>query len=355
MGVPDTPPTSQTPDVEVVADTTSPHADRDPVLEQQLDTLDIDEDFRESIRAMTPNTRRDVLNDIIRHQQYVGVEEASNTFGMPVNALGEPVFVFAPDGPGGMGGEHDGSHENSDEHDWMNDEAEEEEDVLDLSDDARHHGARPLYPMRPLFAFSRRVADSERDFRHPRSHAFGEHRDGPMNITDFLQLVVQHIGEHPGEALGRQGRAATAQQQQQRSALEERVISLHNLLGMLQQANTLQSMGLDRDIDDMSYEELLALEERIGNVSKGVPPALLESCMTRVEAPAPDETCPICQEELNASASDGTGTAPPPVGADKLCVKLVNCPHMFHTACLKQWLAHNKTCPVCKQEVLPQK
>lgn len=338
--VPDTPPS------------TPPHDAPDALLEQQLDALEVDEDFRESIRAMTPNTRRDVLNDIIRHQQHTEVQEELQGFGVH-NGLPNPFFFLHGDAHGGA--EHDGHPDVEGDEEWVDDEEskdeeeeqEEEEDVTDM--DARDRHTRP-FVFRPAGAlFGQRFAAPDDDAGRPNlGDPFGEREGGPVSFIDFLQLVSQHVGGQPLGPQGVRGRAA-AQQQQQRTLLEERMLSLHNLVGMLQQANAMQSMGLDRDIDDMSYEELLELEERIGNVSKGVPPAQLESCMTRVQAPAPDETCPICQEELHAAA-------PPRAAASsaKACVKLVNCPHIFHKPCIKQWLANNKTCPVCKQEVLPQ-
>jgi hypothetical protein len=333
--VADTPPMSQPSEVEEVTQAVPDHAGRDPLLEQQLDALDIDDDFRESIRAMTPNTRRDVLNDIIRHQQHTSIEEG-------LHAFGGPLFALTAD----AGMDHrDGSLEHSDEHDLVNDDEEEEEDAWDLGGGGHRsdRGEAMFFRHPPRFFGGRPVVpDGEADTGRPRVYASGEEPTGPLNIIDFLQLVTQHMAGPPLGLQGMRGRAAARQQQ---TMLEERMLNLQNLLGMLQQANAMQSMGLDRDIDDMSYEELLELEERIGNVSKGVPPALLESCMKQVEVSTTDETCPICQEELHSTAT---------TSANKGCVKLLNCPHVFHKACIKQWLSSNKTCPVCKQEVLPQ-
>lgn len=358
--VTDSPPS--TPPVEVaevaeVIDVTPPNAERDPVLERQLDALDVDEDFRESIRAMTPNTRRDVLNDIIRHQQHTGIEENLHTLGVS-RALGGPIFTFSSDA--GIYDDDDGDH--SEDREWADEEEEEREDDREAQhsdDDASYNYARSP------FMFGQRAMgphDDDDDHSPARSNVriFSEQEGGSMNVVDFLQFVSQHIQRQPSGPPQRSTRGRAAQPPQQRSILEERMLSLQNLIGMLQQANAMQSMGLHRDVDDMSYEELLELEERIGNVSKGVPPALLESCMTRVDPAPTDGTCPVCQEELVMTAA----VAPPPpsstsrrnssANASKVCVKLLNCPHVFHKSCIAQWLAGNKTCPVCKQEVLPQ-
>ncbi|KAK4804202.1 hypothetical protein SAY86_004019 [Trapa natans] len=92
------------------------------------------------------------------------------------------------------------------------------------------------------------------------------------------------------------------------------------------------------DVDNMSYEELLALEERIGNVCTGLNEETILSRMkqrkhsnipkTQMEA----EPCCICQEEYNEGEEIGT----------------LECGHDFHRDCIKQWLMHKNLCPICK-------
>ncbi|KAI3412867.1 uncharacterized protein J3R85_016762 [Psidium guajava] len=92
------------------------------------------------------------------------------------------------------------------------------------------------------------------------------------------------------------------------------------------------------DVDNMSYEELLALEERIGNVSTGLSE---EAVLTRMKQrkytvlvcmDVEAEPCCICQELYNEG--EGVGT--------------LECGHDFHTDCIKQWLMHKNLCPICK-------
>ncbi|GKD42998.1 probable E3 ubiquitin-protein ligase RHG1A isoform X1 [Tanacetum coccineum] len=93
------------------------------------------------------------------------------------------------------------------------------------------------------------------------------------------------------------------------------------------------------DIDNMSYEELLALEERIGNVNTG----LTEEKITKhlilkqyvIETGRVVAPCCICQEEYN----DGDD-----LGA-------LECKHDFHRDCIKQWLQQKNSCPICKSTV----
>ncbi|KAL5844826.1 hypothetical protein ACOSQ4_010784 [Xanthoceras sorbifolium] len=96
------------------------------------------------------------------------------------------------------------------------------------------------------------------------------------------------------------------------------------------------------DVDNMSYEELLALEERIGNVSTGLSE---ETIMNRLKqrkycipvgSQQETEPCCICQEEFGDG--EGLGT--------------LECGHDFHTHCVKQWLLLKNICPICKTTAL---
>ncbi|XP_022768736.1 probable E3 ubiquitin-protein ligase RHG1A isoform X2 [Durio zibethinus] len=92
------------------------------------------------------------------------------------------------------------------------------------------------------------------------------------------------------------------------------------------------------DVDNMSYEELLALEERIGNVNTGLSEeTILNRLKQRKYSSAPGaqleaEPCCVCQEEYNDGEDLGT----------------LECGHDFHADCIKQWLMHKNLCPICK-------
>ncbi|KAE8658937.1 RING/U-box superfamily protein, putative isoform 2 [Hibiscus syriacus] len=92
------------------------------------------------------------------------------------------------------------------------------------------------------------------------------------------------------------------------------------------------------DVDNMSYEELLALEERIGNVSTGLSEeTILKRLKQRKNSGASGaqleaEPCCVCQEEYNDGEDIGT----------------LECGHDFHADCIKQWLMHKNLCPICK-------
>lgn len=100
------------------------------------------------------------------------------------------------------------------------------------------------------------------------------------------------------------------------------------------------------DVDRMSYEELLALGERIGYASRPDRPTAsrLSRLPTRRVGDGPrgedDATeCPICC--LDYEVGDELRTLP--------------CLHSFHCACIDKWLSCDrpgaKSCPVCHTEV----
>ncbi|GLT60433.1 hypothetical protein SLA2020_332000 [Shorea laevis] len=111
--------------------------------------------------------------------------------------------------------------------------------------------------------------------------------------------------------------------------------------GMAEMHDRHRDMRLD--VDNMSYEELLALEERIGDVSTGLSKETILELMKQQKyvstATRPSqevEPCCICQEEF--------------VEGDDLGV--LDCGHEFHTNCIKQWLMQKNLCPICKTTAL---
>lgn len=93
------------------------------------------------------------------------------------------------------------------------------------------------------------------------------------------------------------------------------------------------------DVDNMSYEELLALTERIGTVSTGLSE---ETILMRLkqrkyisltdEPPSEVEPCCICQEDY----------------VEEEYVGRLDCGHDFHTDCIKKWLTLKNLCPICR-------
>ncbi|TVU21732.1 hypothetical protein EJB05_31389, partial [Eragrostis curvula] len=94
------------------------------------------------------------------------------------------------------------------------------------------------------------------------------------------------------------------------------------------------------DVDNMTYEDLLALGEYIGNVNTGVPEDKIAGCVREVVCCSSDPsqnddddgTCVVCLEGYK----------------DKDLLGTLKCSHDFHAECIKKWLQVKNSCPVCK-------
>ena len=91
------------------------------------------------------------------------------------------------------------------------------------------------------------------------------------------------------------------------------------------------------NIDNMTYEELLDLENKIGYVKKGI--SLRKKLGLKKEKYSSKKfnykECVICKEILK----------------EKEIIRVLNCFHIFHINCIDKWFKDNKTCPICKKEV----
>ncbi|KAI7734777.1 hypothetical protein M8C21_010468, partial [Ambrosia artemisiifolia] len=93
------------------------------------------------------------------------------------------------------------------------------------------------------------------------------------------------------------------------------------------------------DVDNMSYEELLALGERIGDVKTGLTEDVISKSLKQRKhlsfmaiTTQNFEPCCICHEEYKDGEDVGK----------------LDCGHEFHTCCIKQWLTQKNLCPICK-------
>lgn len=104
-----------------------------------------------------------------------------------------------------------------------------------------------------------------------------------------------------------------------------------------------QHRDMRLDIDNMSYEELLALGDKMGTVSTGLTEEQLLTSVKRnfyIHAPpnkgigcgSDDFKCSICQEEYAGGDERGT----------------LHCDHHYHLVCIQQWLRLKNWCPICK-------
>lgn len=89
--------------------------------------------------------------------------------------------------------------------------------------------------------------------------------------------------------------------------------------------------------DSMSYEQLLQLEEEVGNVNKGLTKDKINKIPVKPFRKAlfdDNSDCIICMEGFSENEM----------------VKQLICGHIFHGDCIDHWLSQQKNCPFCKAE-----
>ena len=89
--------------------------------------------------------------------------------------------------------------------------------------------------------------------------------------------------------------------------------------------------------DKMSYEQLLELEEEVGNVNKGLSKEKINKIPMKPFHKAlfdDNSDCIICMEGFTENE----------------LVKQLLCGHIFHGDCIDHWLTQQKNCPFCKAE-----
>ncbi|KAM3144510.1 hypothetical protein pb186bvf_003379 [Paramecium bursaria] len=166
-----------------------------------------------------------------------------------------------------------------------------------------------------------------------------------QEINQLLQNQVQTLREKIERQKGKK-RELREQLDQLKSELQERDegepeeqqlshSQLYQLMQYLQNRQIMQEyQEQEIDTDAMTYEQLLELEEQIGHVSKGLTNEQIKQIPKfTLEEPVEDK-CSVCLFEFKA---------------DEKCREL-QCKHLYHSKCIKEWLLENKCCPLCKNE-----
>lgn len=91
-----------------------------------------------------------------------------------------------------------------------------------------------------------------------------------------------------------------------------------------------------------------------GNLStSNLPPATSKQWLEQTypkycfdEAQTPGYQCPICLKEFAKSAADDQEAE-----VKRSAVRLPDCGHSFHDSCLRVWLGHTSSCPMCRHEL----
>ncbi|KAJ4917374.1 RING/U-box superfamily protein [Raphanus sativus] len=118
--------------------------------------------------------------------------------------------------------------------------------------------------------------------------------------------------------------------------LEDVMLLNQSMLGAAGIHDRYRDMRLD--VDNMSYEELLSLGERIGDVCTGLNEETISNRLKQhkytsdTRCPQEIEPCCVCQEEYNEGEELGK----------------LECGHGFHSQCIKEWLKQKNICPICK-------
>ena len=91
-------------------------------------------------------------------------------------------------------------------------------------------------------------------------------------------------------------------------------------------------------VDNMTYEELLALEEKIGTVSTGLTDEQIKLLKHEkfIKYKYLEDKCIICQFDFKELEN----------------VVVLPCKHCFHFACIKPWVEKHNSCPMCKTCVI---
>lgn len=130
------------------------------------------------------------------------------------------------------------------------------------------------------------------------------------------------------------------------NGMNREALQRYNMDGVAQVLLALERIEQD---EELSYEELLALEERIGSVSTALPEEELSKCLRRniyqgmasetetleADEDGDDIKCSICQEEYVIGDEIGN----------------LGCEHGYHMECIKQWFKLKNWCPICKAAV----
>lgn len=193
---------------------------------------------------------------------------------------------------------------------------------------------------------------------HPLPSLASAHNVNPLNFFDSSMFDRSTSVRGPPERYMRPNSESIRQRSfRRRSAINENQPGLA-MAGFVEQVlmleETLLSNGISLhdqhsamrlDIDNMSYEELLALEEQIGYVSTGLSEETISKCLEKSlysktehasQSMDIEVKCSICQEEYEERDELGS----------------LKCSHSYHEACIKQWLLQKNKCPVCNISVI---
>lgn len=90
--------------------------------------------------------------------------------------------------------------------------------------------------------------------------------------------------------------------------------------------------------DQMTYEQLLELQEKVGHENRGFTHSEIDKIATvkyNKSKMKNNDKCTVCLFEYKESE----------------ILRKLTCGHTYHKSCVDEWLLQDKKCPVCKGEV----
>lgn len=95
------------------------------------------------------------------------------------------------------------------------------------------------------------------------------------------------------------------------------------------------------NVDQMTYEQILELEEQIGNISNGLSDEEMKHLKREkyIKYKYLDDKCIICQYAFKELET----------------IVVFPCNHCFHFPCIKPWLSTQHLCPLCKKDIRKEK
>ncbi|XP_078237328.1 E3 ubiquitin-protein ligase Arkadia isoform X2 [Pogona vitticeps] len=111
-----------------------------------------------------------------------------------------------------------------------------------------------------------------------------------------------------------------------------------------------------------NFEELIHLEERLGNVNRGASQGTIERC-TYPHKYKKVTTDWFSQRKLHCKQDGEEGAEEDTEEKCTICLSILEegedvrrlpCMHLFHQVCVDQWLITNKKCPICRVDIEAQ-
>ncbi|EAS04868.4 zinc finger, C3HC4 type (RING finger) protein (macronuclear) [Tetrahymena thermophila SB210] len=160
-----------------------------------------------------------------------------------------------------------------------------------------------------------------------------------IKLQEKVKDLEQKLQDYENKDQQRKLQEQQKQQRRQRQREEmeiQRQYAYMLALEQIEQENNNQNQA--PNVDNMTYEEIINLQDQIGYVSRGMKPEdinkIKEIRYDKLRMKDQSALCSICQCDFENNEK----------------VKELNpCKHFYHPDCINQWLKNEKNCPVCKQ------